>query len=1005
MKQTNSMKLPHIPASKRGRQTNQLQFMSKILFKTLWRHEFSWPFQKPVNAAKLNLPDYHKIVKYPMDLGTIKRRLESNYYYSAKECITDLNMMFTDCYLYNKPGEDVVIMGATLEKVFHEKLSEMPAMEIEIQPHSAKSSGKPAHGNLTTSVISPSTASEHMMSPVHSPSTPSIVTRANSHSNAPGPSPRHRSSSATNNSAIPSPFSPTSLNNIDHHSQSQAPSSPSSSKFSLATPSISSSQSLPNTTTTSSRNNNSNTLTISKTDLHPQLNISLGMIATTNKSEPLTPVSSSQTPFTSSSFAKSSNAKQKQTVTGGKGIKRKVTDTSLTSFTTNDNNSTTDTQLNVSDTRESQSRRVQDSTNSSRHKRVKYADNIRTDGSETSPSKRPKNRMTEQLKYCSSIIKDLFHKKHSAFVWPFYKPVDVEQLALHDYHDIVKKPMDLGTVKKKLENREYSTPDEFATDVRLIFSNCSLYNGPNTDVVQMCKKVQQLFESKYEKMPDEPPPPIINNELMSTDLSSKMGGTLPSSAAITAKKSSDSNKKHSSRHRHSSNQPNSSSMVSSSDESTYLSSAEHESGDEDKIRQLSTLHDQVKVISETIIQMLKRETERLTLKRKHHNKPKRLNKSKPKVFSQTAAVDALSSTMSAMRAMNNDINEKLHGTHSNTQLLNPAAYSTSTMPLATRNPPGLITATKVNSKQTQPSSSLTGLLTSSTHYPLSGAPQTNGLFSQYSMGAGKQQQPISQSTTPIVQAPPPTRGGKGSRGGGTGQGGAKRRQTKAQTIQHANALAALTLNSKGATNSILPGDTEDEENNAKPMTYDEKRQLSLDINKLPGEKLGRVVQIIQQREPSLRDSNPDEIEIDFETLKPSTLRELESYVNSVLKKKPRKQYPVATVDKRSLARTQNAQRKEALEEKLKTVQTQLGAKPKQSSTNTMRKKDDSSNAGVNSSQVHSSGNGSAILTSAGGVSGMGTAPQVSTRRLSDSSASDSGSDSSRNGDDTDSESG
>lgn len=49
--------------------------------------------------------DYHKIVKYPMDLSTIKKRLDSNYYYSAKECISDLNMMFTDCYLYNKPGE------------------------------------------------------------------------------------------------------------------------------------------------------------------------------------------------------------------------------------------------------------------------------------------------------------------------------------------------------------------------------------------------------------------------------------------------------------------------------------------------------------------------------------------------------------------------------------------------------------------------------------------------------------------------------------------------------------------------------------------------------------------------------------------------------------------------------------------------------------------------------------------------------------------------------------
>lgn len=71
------------------------------------------------------------------------------------------------------------------------------------------------------------------------------------------------------------------------------------------------------------------------------------------------------------------------------------------------------------------------------------------------------------------------------------------------------------------------------------------------------------------------------------------------------------------------------------------------------------------------------------------------------------------------------------------------------------------------------------------------------------------------------------------------------------------------------------------------MTYDEKRQLSLDINKLPGEKLGRVVHIIKMREPALKDSSPDEIEIDFETLKPTTLRELEKYVNSILKKQKR----------------------------------------------------------------------------------------------------------------------
>ena len=93
-----------------------------------------------------------------MDLGTIKKRLESNYYYSMKECITDLNLMFTNCYLYNKPGEvkdaerklfstnrfllqDVVIMGATLEKLFYEKLAEMPSDVRRIRSFVSVSNG------------------------------------------------------------------------------------------------------------------------------------------------------------------------------------------------------------------------------------------------------------------------------------------------------------------------------------------------------------------------------------------------------------------------------------------------------------------------------------------------------------------------------------------------------------------------------------------------------------------------------------------------------------------------------------------------------------------------------------------------------------------------------------------------------------------------------------------------------------------------------------------------
>lgn len=48
------------------------------------------------------LQDYHKVIKNPMDMGTIKKRLENNYYWSASEAMQDFNTMFTNCYIYNK---------------------------------------------------------------------------------------------------------------------------------------------------------------------------------------------------------------------------------------------------------------------------------------------------------------------------------------------------------------------------------------------------------------------------------------------------------------------------------------------------------------------------------------------------------------------------------------------------------------------------------------------------------------------------------------------------------------------------------------------------------------------------------------------------------------------------------------------------------------------------------------------------------------------------------------
>lgn len=41
--------------NRQGRKTNQLQFMQNVILKSLWKHQFAWPFHQPVDAVQLQL--------------------------------------------------------------------------------------------------------------------------------------------------------------------------------------------------------------------------------------------------------------------------------------------------------------------------------------------------------------------------------------------------------------------------------------------------------------------------------------------------------------------------------------------------------------------------------------------------------------------------------------------------------------------------------------------------------------------------------------------------------------------------------------------------------------------------------------------------------------------------------------------------------------------------------------------------------------------------------------
>nr|XP_012295810.1 bromodomain testis-specific protein isoform X1 [Aotus nancymaae] len=604
----------YINTKKNGRLTNQLQYLQKVILKDLWKHDYSWPFQCPVDAVKLKLPDYYTIIKNPMDLNTIKKRLENKYYVKASECIEDFNTMFSNCYLYNKPGDDVVLMAQALEELFMQKLSQMPQEE---QVVGVKERIKKGKAGGTQQNIAVSSAKEKSLP--------------------------NETEKIFKQQAIPSVFTKTSISPL-------------------------------NMAQGASLNSRSQTVA----------QVCLGVKRKADTTTPTTSVVKASSEFSPTFTEKSMRMPL-------------IKENTLKNVLPNSQQ-----QCNV--------------------KSVK---------------------VTEQLRCCSEILKEMLAKKHFSYAWPFYNPVDVNALGLHNYYDIVKNPMDLGTIKEKMDNQEYKDAYEFAADVRLMFMNCYRYSPPDHEVVTMARMLQDVFETHFATIPDEPVESIPLC-CIKTDITETIGRG---------------------------NTNEDFSKGNSSDDSK-----------DERVQRLAKLQEQLKAVRQQL-QVLSQEPLRKLMKTKEKSKKEK------KI-------------------------EKVNNSNENPR------KACKQMKL------------KEKSKGNQPK---------------------------------------------------------------------KRKQQ-------------------------FFGLKPEDEDNAKPMNYDEKRQLSLDINKLPGDKLGRVVDIIQSREPSLRNSNPDEIEIDFETLKASTLRELEKYVSACLRKRPLK----PTAKKTMMSKEElHSQKKQELEKRLLDVNNQLNSRKRQ----------------------------------------------------------------------------
>ena len=72
---------------------------------------------------------------------------------------------------------------------------------------------------------------------------------------------------------------------------------------------------------------------------------------------------------------------------------------------------------------------------------------------------------------------------HSSCWWSRY--------CFQDYYDIIKNPIDLATIKSKLDNGTYTDPWQYCDDIWLMFENAWAYNRKTSRVYKWCSRVRQ----------------------------------------------------------------------------------------------------------------------------------------------------------------------------------------------------------------------------------------------------------------------------------------------------------------------------------------------------------------------------------------------------------------------------------------------------------------------------------------------------------------------------------
>jgi hypothetical protein len=95
------------------------------ILKQLMEHQYGWIFNEEVDAVKLNLPHYFDIIKNSMDLGTVKKNLDSLSYKLPEQFASDVRLTFNNAITYNKAEHDVHKLAKDMLRQFEKEYAKV----------------------------------------------------------------------------------------------------------------------------------------------------------------------------------------------------------------------------------------------------------------------------------------------------------------------------------------------------------------------------------------------------------------------------------------------------------------------------------------------------------------------------------------------------------------------------------------------------------------------------------------------------------------------------------------------------------------------------------------------------------------------------------------------------------------------------------------------------------------------------------------------------------------